>query len=143
MTRLDWHWPPLSVSTKWTRVAVAAALGSSVALASGVADAQQQTFHLDRLEVPGAPDDGYPSTAVKTKATPAVLMGTAFVPDGAVKYSGLAPGLVGVWQINVEIPKTVITTPNNPTDVVLLQNSVFSGSPATGREVQIYVKQRP
>ncbi len=23
-----------------------------------LADAQQQTFHLDRLEVPGAPDDG-------------------------------------------------------------------------------------
>ena len=102
-----------------------------------------QLFCTGQGFVPGAPADGYPSTAVNTKATPAVLMGTAFVPDGAVKYSGLAPGLVGVWQINVEIPKTVITTPNNPTDVVLLQNSVFSGSPATGREVQIYVKQRP
>ena len=102
-----------------------------------------QFFCTGQGFVPGAPADGYPSTAVNTKATPAVLMGTAFVPDGAVKYSGLAPGLVGVWQINVEIPKTVITTPNNPTDVVLLQNSVFSGSPATGREVQIYVKQRP
>ncbi len=93
--------------------------------------------------VNGAPEDGFPSGAVNTKSTPAVLMGADFVPDGAVKYSGLAPGLVGVWQINVEIPKTVITTPTNPTYVVLLTNSLISGAPANGRGVQIYVKQRP
>jgi outer membrane protein OmpA-like peptidoglycan-associated protein len=40
------------------RAAVAAVAGSCVALAPELADAQQQTFHLDRLEVPGAPDDG-------------------------------------------------------------------------------------
>ena len=40
------------------RAAVAAVAGGCVALAPELADAQQQTFHLDRLEVPGAPDDG-------------------------------------------------------------------------------------
>jgi outer membrane protein OmpA-like peptidoglycan-associated protein len=32
--------------------------GAILALSSGDANAQQTTFHLDRLEVPGAPDDG-------------------------------------------------------------------------------------
>ncbi|MGH7270407.1 MAG: transporter, partial [Polyangiaceae bacterium] len=35
-----------------------AALCSGTALTASSARAQQQTFHLDRLEVPGAPDDG-------------------------------------------------------------------------------------
>jgi OmpA-OmpF porin, OOP family len=39
----------------WALVGVAA---GSLFLWSPAADAQQQTFHLDRLEVPGAPDDG-------------------------------------------------------------------------------------
>ncbi len=33
-------------------------LGAAVFLCSGAASAQQKTFHLDRLEMPGAPDDG-------------------------------------------------------------------------------------
>ncbi|MGO9838050.1 MAG: OmpA family protein [Polyangiaceae bacterium] len=38
--------------------ALLALAASVVVLAAGSAEAQQQTFHLDRLEVPGAPDDG-------------------------------------------------------------------------------------
>ena len=38
--------------------ALFALVASVVLLAAGSAVAQQQTFHLDRLEVPGAPDDG-------------------------------------------------------------------------------------
>jgi len=38
--------------------ALFAMAASVVLLAAGSASAQQQTFHLDRLEVPGAPDDG-------------------------------------------------------------------------------------
>ncbi len=42
----------------WARAAVAVAAGTGALLLPELADAQQQTFHLDRLEVPGAPDDG-------------------------------------------------------------------------------------
>jgi uncharacterized protein (TIGR03437 family) len=69
-------------------------------------------------------------------------MGTAPVPPENIKYSGLAPTLVGVWQINVEIPKTVITLPDNPTQVVIIFNNVPSGGGGLGRTVGIYVKQR-
>lgn len=102
-----------------------------------------QIYCTGQGPVPGAPEDGYPSGAVRTPGVPSVLMGPDFLPDNFIKYSGLAPGLVGVWQINVEIPKIVITTPTNPTYVIVLFNSVFSGSPASGRPIQIYVKQRP
>ncbi len=40
------------------KAALAIAVGGAAILASKSADAQQQTFHLDRLEVPGSPDDG-------------------------------------------------------------------------------------
>jgi uncharacterized protein (TIGR03437 family) len=69
--------------------------------------------------VPGAPPDGVPATA----ATPApntvrVFIGTDFVDEtplqpgesnggNFLKYSGLAPGIPGMWQINVQIPMAV------------------------------------
>src|SRR5277367_4866349 len=40
------------------RAAVIAAAGGGALLLPELANAQQQTFHLDRLEIPGAPDDG-------------------------------------------------------------------------------------
>jgi OOP family OmpA-OmpF porin len=40
------------------RAAMAFLVGSAALLTPALARAQQQTFHLDRLEVPGAPDDG-------------------------------------------------------------------------------------
>jgi uncharacterized protein (TIGR03437 family) len=93
--------------------------------------------------LPTAPADGSVANAqVLTPSTPILIMGTAPVPPANIKYSGLAPTLVGVWQINVQIPDTVITLPNNPTQVVLIQNNVASGGGGLGRTVGIYVKQR-
>jgi OOP family OmpA-OmpF porin len=47
------------VGSSWAcRVGVASAAALAVAFAASPAGAQQQTFHLDRLEVWGAPDDG-------------------------------------------------------------------------------------
>jgi uncharacterized protein (TIGR03437 family) len=92
--------------------------------------------------VPGAPPDGTaPGGPVPDPATPMVIMGTGFVPSANIQYAGLAPGLVGVWQINVLIPNTVITLANNPTQVVVIQNNIPSGGAGIGRFVQIYVKQ--
>jgi OmpA-OmpF porin, OOP family len=44
-----------AISPAW---ALACLVTSAMLLATEPADAQQHTFHLDRLEVPGAPDDG-------------------------------------------------------------------------------------
>jgi uncharacterized protein (TIGR03437 family) len=70
-------------------------------------------------------------------------MGTGFVPPANILYSGLAPTLVGVWQVNVSIPDSVITTPTFPTQVVaFLGNSAASGGGGLGRPLIIYVKQK-
>jgi uncharacterized protein (TIGR03437 family) len=94
--------------------------------------------------IPGAPPDGNISNApLKTPQTPEVIVGTGFVPTANVQYSGLSPALVGVWQLNILIPDSVITTPTNPTQVIAIQNNVPSGGGGLGRPVIIYVKQKP
>ena len=93
--------------------------------------------------IAGAPPDGNISNApLQTARAPTVIIGTGFVPSANITYAGLAPTLVGVWQVNVTIPDTVITTPTNPTQVIILQNSVPSGGGGLGRTVLIYVKQK-
>jgi uncharacterized protein (TIGR03437 family) len=68
--------------------------------------------------VPGAPPDGSAATGpVPTPNRPVVLLQGVSVDDPTfaetnsdgtpvnhIYYSGLAPGLVGVWQIDVKIP---------------------------------------
>lgn len=92
-----------------------------------------QIFATGVGNIPGAPPDGTPATA----ATPApaqlrVYLGaqgyvdeTPLLPGESnggnfVKYSGLAPGLVGVWQVNVQIP--MITAPDTQTIIALVLN---------------------
>jgi len=54
------------------------------------------------------PPDGQPSSgAVATVARPQVIINSNFVDDSAIQYSGAAPGFVGLWQINVVVPKDV------------------------------------
>ena len=102
-----------------------------------------QLFGTGQGFIPGAPPDGEVSgKALQTPRPPLIIMGTGPVPDANVKYAGLAPTLVGVWQINVQIPDTVITLPNNPTQVIAIQNSFPSGGGGLGRPVLIYVKAR-
>jgi len=58
---------------------------------------------------------------------PQVFLGTGSnaiaVPASDIQYSGLAPGLVGVWQINVLIP---VTAPTGTVQIEVLLNSVPS-----------------
>jgi uncharacterized protein (TIGR03437 family) len=55
--------------------------------------------------VPNSPADGtLVSGLVPTDIKPQVWMESSYVAPENVEYSGLAPGLVGVWQINVKIP---------------------------------------
>ena len=69
-------------------------------------------------------------------------MGTGPVPAASIQYFGLSPGRVGVWELDVVIPDSVITTAANPTQILIIQNNVPSGGAGIGRNVQIYVKQK-
>ena len=61
-----------------------------------------------------------------TPYKPRVVINPAsgFVPDEDVTYSGLAPGLVGVWQINVKIPKSV--PPGSSVPVFIVYRDIAS-----------------
>jgi uncharacterized protein (TIGR03437 family) len=58
------------------------------------------------------------------------------VPDSDVQYSGLAPGLIGVWQINVRIPERV--APGNAVLLYVQYKDVPSMTPQ--RRATIAVK---
>ena len=90
-----------------------------------------QLFATGQGVVPGAPPDGEaPTGAVATPQLPVVVVGSSRVADDAILYSGLAPGLVGVWQLNVRVPMTV--PPGSTTDVVVSMRSVPSNQPEGG-----------
>jgi uncharacterized protein (TIGR03437 family) len=50
--------------------------------------------------------------------------------DAEVQFSGLAPGFVGVWQINVKVPETV--PPGNSVVVAILHLGIPSNSNSSG-----------
>jgi uncharacterized protein (TIGR03437 family) len=58
-----------------------------------------------------------------------VLIEPAFVPDENIEYVGLAPGLVGVYQINVRIPTTI--GPSAAVPVVIQVRSINSNLDST------------
>jgi uncharacterized protein (TIGR03437 family) len=58
---------------------------------------------------------------VSTQRSMCLAIGSTF---GEVQFSGLAPGFVGLWQINVRIPETAITG-----DAVPIR-AVVNGSPS-------------
>jgi uncharacterized protein (TIGR03437 family) len=62
--------------------------------------------------VDNAPADGdlTPDSQLTTPFKPRVILGTQFVDDN-VMFSGLAPGMVGVWRVDVKIPD--LTAPGN------------------------------
>jgi uncharacterized protein (TIGR03437 family) len=95
--------------------------------------------------ISGMPPDGdISNAALSTPYTPLVYVGgTSPVPPGNIKYSGLAPTLVGVWQINVQIPNDVVSTPTNVVQVFVQVDSEISGGGGLGRPIYIYVTAPP
>jgi uncharacterized protein (TIGR03437 family) len=81
-----------------------------------------QLFGTGPGAVSGAPADGdVPGTQVPGP-TPEVIIGTGFVPPGNILYSGLAPSLIGVWQVNVRIPEN--TAPSASVPLAVRLNSI-------------------
>ena len=80
-----------------------------------------QMFATGQGFVPGAPPDGHAATGEPTPETPRVLIGTRFAD---VLYSGLAPGFVGLWQVNVRVPKETAPGPSVP--VAILYRDILS-----------------
>jgi uncharacterized protein (TIGR03437 family) len=95
-----------------------------------------QFFGTGQGVVDGMPADGVPSSGLKpTSYTPQVIIGSGAtnnpLPVNLIQYSGLAPGLVGVWQINAVIPDTVaptLSSPGQQTRVAIVVN----GNSSTG-----------
>jgi uncharacterized protein (TIGR03437 family) len=94
-----------------------------------------QLFGTGQGFVSGAPADGELATGlVPTSEKPAVwIEGSTddrggYVPPDYIQYSGLAPSLVGVWQINIKIPDK--TAPGSRIIFVSLK-SIASSPPQT------------
>lgn len=104
-----------------------------------------QMFGTGQGFIPNAPPDGVPAEGqIPIVEQPLkVLIGTDFVADSDILYSGLAPGLIGVWQINVRIPDRV--APGNAVPVVVQLRDVNSNiqNPASSQRLSTTIAVRP
>jgi uncharacterized protein (TIGR03437 family) len=89
----------------------------------------------------GAPPDGAPAQGIiSTEERPRVILNGVAVPDDHVLFSGLAPGFVGVWQINVRIPETQAS--GNAVPVVVQFKGVSSNNPQLPAQIRTTVAIR-
>jgi len=92
--------------------------------------------------IAGAPPDGTaPSGPVPTAQLPTVFInGPSTLSPGDIEYSGLAPGYIGLWQINARVPSNA---PPGPVNVFVTMDGFNSlNDPITGNRIRtiIYVK---
>lgn len=85
-----------------------------------------QFFGTGAGVISGGPADGVVATgAVPTDQKPDVYINATKLDAADVTYSGLAPGLIGVWQINAKVPATV-PTPDQAVPVALIYQGINS-----------------
>lgn len=88
--------------------------------------------------IAGAPPDGAAAPGqIATNNKPDVWIEPSFVDPSNVKYSGLAPNMVGVWEIDFKIPEA--TAPGNTVQVFVRVNSIASSQ--APQSTTIAVKQ--
>src|SRR5260370_7769038 len=90
----------------------ALAAGGAVLLAACPLLAQQQTFHLDRLEMPGAPDDG-------------AILFRPVTQEGAIVYTQLGLGLAVNPLRTSEITNSPSALRASPHDIITGQFSTY------------------
>ncbi|MBC7928651.1 MAG: hypothetical protein H7039_23660, partial [Bryobacteraceae bacterium] len=97
-----------------------------------------QLFGTGQGFVPNAPPDGTaPTGPISTQDRPRVYLGGVnLVRDEDVAYSGLAPGLVGVWQINAKIPEDAAVGQN---EASVQLNSVSSSVLPNGQRLRTFI----
>ena len=91
-----------------------------------------QLFGTGQGVVDGMPPDGQPaplSPLITTTLKPDVFINGFQVPGSDVQFSGLAPGFVGLWQINAKVPANV---PPGNVSVFISVNGIPSALDATG-----------
>lgn len=88
-----------------------------------------QIFGTGQGPVSNPPMDGVPSMGTSlTLADPQLLIGSVTATPSDVLYSGLAPGLIGVWQINVRISTTI--TAGSAVPITVSLSSVPTNDPS-------------
>jgi len=87
--------------------------------------------------VSNQPADGAPAPSgpLAEGSKPDVIINGRQVPGADVLFSGLAPGFVGLWQLNFKIPDTV--HPVNNITVVVLLRSVASQAPPVNTVISV------
>jgi uncharacterized protein (TIGR03437 family) len=100
----------------------AAPIGSTISL-YGTGQGQVSPAVADGVGAPSSPlsntvavPTSDAKTCFATQPSLCVAIGSGF---GAVQYSGLAPGFIGLWQINVTIPSGIATGSAVPVKVVI------------------------
>ncbi|MDX2268108.1 MAG: hypothetical protein NW208_08380, partial [Bryobacter sp.] len=100
-----------------------------------------QMFGTGQGFVANAPPDGDAAPTdrlVQTADKPNIAIGGNFLGTEVVQFSGLAPGLVGVWQINVRIPDSVLPITDGNIIVVQLKSVLNT---VAGIQTRVYIKQ--
>ncbi|MDZ4802842.1 MAG: hypothetical protein SGI92_32175 [Bryobacteraceae bacterium] len=102
-----------------------------------------QLFGTGQGFVPDAPPDGTaPTGQTKTRDFPVVYLGGQnLVKPEDVLYSGLAPGLVGVWQINARIPADAAPGQNDA--VVTLNSTPTNQVPNSSAPLRTVISVKP
>jgi uncharacterized protein (TIGR03437 family) len=118
------------------------AVDSSVNTAKNPVKAGQyiSLFGTGQGFIEGAPPDGAaPTGAISTALTPVVYINQELA---TVEYSGLAPGFVGLWQVNALVPANAAP---GQVQVLVGMDGFFSNIDAAGNYLQpttfIYVAQ--
>ena len=76
-----------------------------------------QIFATGQGLVERPPPDGSPALAAplsETPSRPLVTIGTSSQRDVPAEFSGLAPGFVGLWQINARVPEATVPAARVP-----------------------------
>ena len=95
-----------------------------------------QIYGTGQGAVTGGPPDGTLDVGLApTAVTPQIQISNITVPPEDIKYSGLAPGLIGVWQIDVLVPTTV--TAGSSVPVIISLSSVPSSDPSSNLRTTI------